>query len=614
MEISRRTVLRGGLVAGVVGVFGVAACGTSSDSSSPSTTAKATAGPPPALTLNAATWSYDPTNDVYYQLGITYVEKPQATDYETLGVFVPGKYFAGTKNSDGTYTVKVNPDGRVGNLSATTAPIVFPVNTPGYAAQKPPTTYSYDDVSSYMKAGYVYVAAGLRGKDSQTTAYTGNAPWGVVDLKAAVRYVKVQGNALPGNKESVFVFGHSGGGAQSAVMGASGDSDLYAPYLETLGAAMADVDGNTVSDAVAGAMAWCPITSLDYANAAYEWNMGQFATTGTRAAGTWTAQYSQDLARAFADYQNRLALKDADGKALTLSETGDGIYLRGSYYDHIVSVVQTSLNDFLSYTTFPYTPNTQTMAGMGGAGASGGPPSGAAPSGAAPGGGTPPAGGATPGGNSSSTTATTYDTVDDYFDHLNEAGTWVRYDADTKKATVLNLKGFVTSQKNATKDVGAFDGISAQQTENVVMGKNTDGLHFAPVSRELIAKNQPAYAKLSDWKSEYGAAAYETDFVVKDSTGHDVEYRLNMYNPMYFLSNMYDGYKTSTVAPHWRIRTGIMQGDTASTVEVNLALALQNFGVDNVDFATVWGLGHTTAETTGDSVDNFINWVSENLS
>ena len=85
-----------------------------------------------------------------------------------------------------------------------------------------------------------------------------------------------------------------------------------------------------------------------------------------------------------------------------------------------------------------------------------------------------------------------------------------------------------------------------------------------------------------------------------------------MYNPMYYLLQYYAGYKTSTVAPHWRIRTGIDQGDTASTVEVNLALALEKYsGVKDVDFATVWAQGHTMAERTGNSTDNFIAWVNQ---
>ena len=53
-------------------------------------------------------------------------------------------------------------------------------------------------------------------------------------------------------------------------MGATGDSQLYFEYLESIGAAMLDDDGNYISDAISGAMCWCPITALDYADEAYE--------------------------------------------------------------------------------------------------------------------------------------------------------------------------------------------------------------------------------------------------------------------------------------------------------------------------------------------------------
>ena len=47
---------------------------------------------------------------------------------------------------------------------------------------------------------------------------------------------------------------------------------------------------------------------------------------------------------------------------------------------------------------------------------------------------------------------------------------------------------------------------------------------------------------------------------------------------------------------------------------MNLALALQNnSNVKSVDFTTVWGQGHTTAERTGSSTTNFISWVNECL-
>jgi hypothetical protein len=46
-----------------------------------------------------------------------------------------------------------------------------------------------------------------------------------------------------------------------------------------------------------------------------------------------------------------------------------------------------------------------------------------------------------------------------------------------------------------------------------------------------------------------------------------------MYTPLYYLLQSYAGYQTSTVAKYWRIRTGISQGDTALTTEMNLALS-----------------------------------------
>jgi hypothetical protein len=41
-------------------------------------------------------------------------------------------------------------------------------------------------------------------------------------------------------------------------------------------------------------------------------------------------------------------------------------------------------------------------------------------------------------------------------------------------------------------------------------------------------------------------------------------------------------------------------------------LALENYsGVDSVDFETIWGAGHTEAERSGSSTENFISWVNE---
>lgn len=560
------------------------------------------------LAFDNSAWQYDADNNVYWQIGIVYVTNPATTDYESLGIFVPGDYLNATDNGDGTYTATLSADTVVNGYTALTAPIVFPVNTPGYSAAAAPTSYNYDEVSSYVQAGFIYVSAGLRGRDNGYDAngnliFSGGAPWGVTDLKAAVRYYRYNANILPGSTDSIFIFGMSGGGAQTSVMAATGDSALYTPYLESIGAAMTDADGNPISDAVLGAMAWCPITSLDYADAAYEWNMGQYASSGTRADDTWTSALSDDLAEAYALYINALGLTDEEGNPLTLEATDAGIYTAGSYYDILLAVIEESLNNFLADTTFPYTP--AASGGFGGGRPNGGtPPNGQMPSGTPPGGEMPNA--------ASNTESTTYETVEAYIASLNAEVEWVTYDASSNTAQITSVADFVAyGSKNARKSVGAFDDLSRGQAENNVFGNDEyDSLHFNSVLANLLAQNQDTYATYADWDASV-VEAYTSDLQQIDALGNSIQYRLNMYNPMYYLLPYYEGYQTSTVAPYWRIHTGIEQGDTATTVELNLALALQSYeGVQDVEFATVWDQGHVMAERTGTSTDNFITWVN----
>ena len=62
------------------------------------------------------------------------------------------------------------------------------------------------------------------------------------------------------------------------------------------------------------------------------------------------------------------------------------------------------------------------------------------------------------------------------------------------------------------------------------------------------------------------------------------------------------------------IRTGIAQSDTSLTTEVNLGVGVEKLWLQNVDFGDKsWGEGHTMAESTGDSVTNFIEWVNKCL-
>lgn len=531
-----------------------------------------------SLTFDNAAWQYDEANDIYWQVGVVYVANPASLDYETLGIYVPGAYLEASANGDGTYTASVKSDAQVGQFTAATAPYILPVNTPGYNASQAPTWLA-DGIASYTQAGMIYLQPGIRGRDNTTDSQgqevVGGAPWGVTDLKAAIRYVRYNKDVLPGDTDKIVSFGHSGGGAQSAILGASGDSTLYNPYLEALGAAMKDKEGNPISDAPYGTMTWSPITSLDYADAAYEWNLGQFADSNTRAEGTFTQALSQDLAKEYANYINQLGLKH-EGQALTLAESSEGIYTQGSYATYLEGVVNQSLNNFLADTSFPY---TSDGAGLGG-----------------------------------STESVTYETPQAYIDSLNAETQWVTYDAAANRAKISSLADFAKYVKTASKSVPAFDALDRSLAENAVFGvADANELHFDQLVARLLKNNQAKYESLTDWNSQY-VTDFESDLAKTDSLGKTIAERQDLYNPMFYLTSAYSGYQTSKPAPHWRIRSGLSQGDTALTVETNLALALENQAngaVKSVDFATVWGQGNTTAERTGHASANFIQWVQE---
>lgn len=538
--------------------------------------------------IDNAKWNYNKEDDVYWQVQISYCEKPVDIQYETLGIFIPAAYMKAENNGDGTYTCKMNQNGELKGYTASNAPIVIPVNTPGYTAMAAPKDY-VSDSACYTSAGFIYVNAGCRGREA-------GAPLGITDLKAAVRYIRYCADEIPGSTERIFTFGMSGGGAQSALMGSTGDSEDYTPYLEAIGAV------TDTSDAVSGAMCWCPITNLDYANEAYEWNMGSTRTD----LEDDKQKLSDDMAVSFAEYINKLGLTDTNGKKLTLEQSESGIYQAGSYYEYIKSVIETSLNHFLSDTEFPYTfnpasdqyrgsgrmrmedvPQFDKKAGDEQHGIDG------------------RHGGYTDedGVNRKPTEenigeSKTYQTAQEYINALNVDGKWIIYDSKSNTASIASVEDFVKICKKVSKEIGAFDDLNAAQAENTLFGYGDGkGVHFDSCLAELLKGTE--YEK-----------SYAEDMAKKDALGNTVDIRVNMYNPLYYLCDYYEGYRTSNIAKYWRIRTGINQGDTALTTEVNLALALENYKDISVDFETVWNQGHDKAERTGDSAENFIAWVN----
>ena len=264
----------------------------------------------------------DQTLTVRAYEGIVYVANPVEEQYQQLNLYIPEAYFNG---------------GTINGFNAQTAPIFFPNGIGGYMPAKPLslTGGKFKDTSNSLimalSKGFVVASPGARGR----TSATGKAPAVIVDLKAAVRYLKYNDKEIPGDANKIISNGTSAGGASSALLGASGDQADYEPYLKELGAAPA-------TDAIFAVSAYCPITNLENADKAYEWqfgNLSQYKTMEismldynvqhTYKTGTFTPEQtkvSADLKKDFPAYLNSLQLKDSKGKRLTLNAKGEGSF------------------------------------------------------------------------------------------------------------------------------------------------------------------------------------------------------------------------------------------------------------------------------------------------
>lgn len=252
--------------------------------------------------------------------------------------------------------------------------------------------------------------------------------------------------------------------------------------------------------------------------------MGQFSTEGTRAYGTWTRALSRDMARAYADSLNAMGLTDEKGRKLILSLSSKGIYMAGSYYDYMKKTIETSLNHFLSDTTFPLTTGQNDFM----------------------------VDGAFPGQSSRDVTPLpmspnglplqmpkeelhTYNSAKEYIDALNGEDPWISYDEKTNTASISSIEAFVVHMKQASKAVGAFDDLQKAQAENRLFGNGkVNALHFDGQMTFLMEKRKNTYKNYSDYDDSI-RRAYEGDMNNEDALHTPSLARQLMYDPMTFV-------------------------------------------------------------------------------
>jgi hypothetical protein len=264
--------------------------------------------------------------------GIVYVSNPVDTQYQRMNFYVPVEYYE---------------DKTIGAYAAETAPIFFPNTVGGYmpgdpGSPVPDRSNLPNAIAPALAKGYIVAAPGARGRTlkDERGFYTGKAPACIVDLKAAVRYLRHNDAIMPGNAEKIVSNGTSAGGALSSLLGATGNSADYEPYLKAIGAA-------NERDDIFAASCYCPITNLENADTAYEWlfnGINAYNAWGDK--GTMNAgqiKISDRLKALFPAYLNGLGLKKTDGTALSLDASGEGTF-KDYVKSFVIAAAQKAVN------------------------------------------------------------------------------------------------------------------------------------------------------------------------------------------------------------------------------------------------------------------------------
>ena len=262
-----------------------------------------------------------------------YLAEPLSTE-QRVSVYVPE-----TATKDSPVILCVNNAGWMANSYSSRTKVAKddPEENTAYSGSD-----DADKVGMLLSKGYVLVSYGCRSridKPGDDGLYMGHSPATVTDTKAVIRYLRNNSDLLPaGDLDRIVITGTSGGGALSTLIAASGDSTDFLPYLYEIGAAGVEQEGedyvSNLSDSVYAVIAYCPITDLPHADAAYEWTYkdvrtalqdidintdpeGKAIVNYTTDAGTVNPEVSEYLAGLYGEYVDGLGLKLDDGTDLT---------------------------------------------------------------------------------------------------------------------------------------------------------------------------------------------------------------------------------------------------------------------------------------------------------
>lgn len=519
------------------------------------------------------------TTDVYEIAKVRYCTNILSDEYQYLNIWIP----AGYVNEDGSF----NKTASVGNYTWETAPIVFRNNCAGwFSSSADNDDENKNSFNEMMEHGYIFVACGARSRNANNGGEEGShesvgkAPAPIVDLKAGIRFLRANSGVIPGDTEHIISIGGSGAGEMSTLVGATGNMSEYYPYLYEIGAAGITYDSTNdsydsfINDDVFGCMAYYPITDIDNADIAYAWMRVNSGETGVHTNDPFPTDadftkfqlaLQEDSAAAFVDYINGLALKDQNGNDLKL----DGIR-SGSYYDAILNNMNTALKAYLAELD-----EKEAKRYMG--------------------------------------LLMATNTEDETWLEQKEDGSYQVVDLD---GFIHNFGNYGTEDTigevfGRNKNIPGFDTLS-KDAENNAFGYNDQvAVHYSSTIAKVMQDNYDKYMELATDEEKEQIDAFIEDTL----TGEEADFIANqtyLMDAMEILFAHKAGTQDTTIAPHWRIRSGTSDQHTSFTIGYNTALAVWANDID-CDYSLVWRMIHG-GEQEGTSTGTFIDWAEDIMS
>ena len=542
-------------------------------------------------------WTFDEAHHCWCLEDVLYTQAATTPKFQRLSIFVPAEYLYIDRTPA--------PDGRCGAYTGATAPVIFENNSAGYM-QMPHTWLGgpRDEAGKYLAAGMVYVTCGCRGRESKNAngTFCGKAPWTLVDLKTAIRFLRHNAAALPGDFSHMISVGWSAGGAMSALLGLTGDNPLYDAYLKQNGAFMDE------SDSVFASQVYCPIVDLEHADLAYEWQFHRDEENEDSPAGPagkmspFQKALSRKLSERYIRYFNSLELHTADGGPLTLGPDGRS----GAAYTTLMNLLNDSATEYLHrldcgsldvpFTTADYLAGNYTVQK---------PAPTPKPSGAAllqghagpgvaldfdPGGhGKPSAPPSLGDLVSRPPKGVPYHGFKPPMMEVpgDEKSVWLHWNG--KRASITDLDSYLLHHRRRMKPCTSFDTLGMDSGENQEFGTaERDYMHFCPEIAPAIAELKEAFP------TEYNKYYVSYAACIGDAEQEKQKFLLN---PLNFIGTNQPDSGTA----HYRIRVGAQDADTAFIISMTLAAKLQNAGKDT-DYALVWDKPHCQADYPGEVV------------